>query len=417
MPAPTESALSNVRAEWVPSTFNSDGIPTVPTDPSWNRFGDYIQSYPGWSGDASVEGSTPTGTGDVEDHFRGPEQHDLAIQWWMQRHFVDNSNNANDPIGALIEHDYQTQFPCHEVLLRREVTDGGVDGAGFREFIYASGCRPSAGSAPGDPSASDPILAEAEYACEKVRQYIIHQPADGTTLDIVSTDSNDTMDITIESEGGSTTDTITLNGTTTVTSTGSFSDIDAFWLSSEPAGDISIQDDAGNDLLEDPITGSATDGVEGDRGVPLLGAGSHASAIGTDPDSYLFLGTSSTYGGGALAESADADRVHALDFSIEADITREPRQGTRRQSIDPGPRTVSVEADLAGPYETAAQNQRYFTSTTGDLVYTYPDGTVTVKNAQLTDTDDVDREGGDANLIYGVTMEGHGDPAVTASHS
>lgn len=420
MQAPTESALQDVRAEWVPSDFDSNGNPIVPTDPEWNRFSDYIESYPGWSGDAGVEGQTPAGTGDVADHFRGAEEHDLSIQYWMQRFFVDSSGDPNGPIGALITHDYGGVFPCHEVLFRREVDDGGAKGAGFRAYVYGRGCRPTSGSAPGDPSASNPILLEAGYACEKGRQVIIHQPADSVTPEVVSTSDNDTAQtVTIESEGASTSDTFALDGTTQVTGdTGeSFSDIDAIWADGSHEGDIDVVDGNGNSLLEDPLAGTETDGVEADRGVPILGAGSHASAIGTDPENYLFLGTSSSWDGGALAESADADRVHALDFSIEADESREPRQGTRRQAIDGGPREATVEADLAGPHESANQNQNYFTGRAADLVYGYPDGDLTVVDAQLTDTDDVDRAGGDAANLYGVTLAGHGDPAVTATNT
>ncbi|QLH82460.1 hypothetical protein [Halosimplex pelagicum] len=419
-PAPTESALQNVRAEWIPSTFDSDGIPRVPEDPEWNRYGDYIASYPGWSGDAGVEGQQAAGSGDTTDHFRGAEEHDLTVQWWLQRFFIDGDGNANDPIGELLTYDYQTSEPTHEVLFRREVDSGGAKGAGFREYVYGSGCRPSSGAAPGDPSASSPIVAEAGYAAEKVTQIIIHQPADGVTPEVVSTSAEDTTQtVTIESEGGTTSDTFTLDGTTSVTGdTGeSFSDIDAIWVDGSHVGDIDVKDGNGNSLLEDPLVGTETDGVDAVRGVPILGAGSRASAIGTDVSNYLFLGTSSSWDGGALAESAAADRVHALDLSIEVDISREARQGTRRQSIDCGSRTVSVDADLAGPYESAKQNYNYFTGKEGDVVYGYPDGDVTVNNAQLTDDDDVEHSGGDSNLIYGITLEGHGDPAVEATHS
>lgn len=414
--APTENALQNVRAEWVASDV-SGTYPAPPSNPTWNRFSDYVTAYPGWSGDAGTEGETVVGSGYVSDHFRGAEEHDLGVSWWMQRFPIDNSSNPNDPIGELLTLDYQAGHPVHEVLFRREVTDGGVDGAGFREFIYGSGCYPISGAIPGDPAESQPIVAEAGYAAQKVRQYIVHQPADATKITVVSTDSNDTMDVTIESEGASTTETLTLNGTTSVTGATDFSDIDAIWLSSEPAGDISIQDDAGNDLLEDSITGSTTDGVEGDRGIPLLGTGSHASSIGTDPATYQFLGTTSTWGGGDLAESPQADRVHALDLELTVEESREAQKGTRRQAIDPGVLTAEVTADVAGPYESQTQNVRYFRGTEGDLVYGFPDGDITVNSAQLTDTDDVDRDGGDANAIYGVTFAGHGDPSVTASHN
>jgi hypothetical protein len=417
MTSPTESALNNIRAEWVPSD-RSSGTPRPPTDPSWNRFGDYIKAYPGWSGDAGTEGQSVAGSGDLEDHFRGSEEHDLTVSWWMQRHFVDSSGNANDPIGELITADYQSAWPTHEVVFRRSVADGGELGAGFREFVVASGAKPLVGTVPGDPSESEPIVLEAEYGCEKVTQLVIHQPADSVTPKIKSTSRADTSQtVTVESEDASTTDTFTLNGTTKVTgnSGSSFSDIDAIRVDGDHEGDIMLFDGSGTELLEDPITGSNTDGVEADRGVPLLGSGSHASAIGTDPENYLFLGTSTTYDGGALAESADADRLHALDLSIEVDEERNARQGTRRQAIDPGIRTISVEADVAGPHESANQNYQYYVGKEGDIVYTFPDGTVTVANAQPAETDDVEREGGDANAIYGVTFEGHGSTAITAT--
>lgn len=419
-PAPAESALPDVRAEWVPSSYDSAGIPRPPTDPAWNRFSDYIQSHPGWSGDAGVEGEPPTGQVDPADHFRGPEEHDLSIQYWLQRFFVDSNGDANDPVGELINYDGSNLDPVHEILIRKETEGGGAKGAGFRTYVYGSGCRPMSAELPGDPSASNPIMAEAGYACEAVRQYIIHQPATSVTPQVASASSNDTTQtVTVENEDGSTTDTFSLNGTTKVSGTGtaSFSDIDAIWVDGDHEGDIMLYDGNGNELLEEPITGSNTDGVDSHRGIPLTGAGSHSSAIGTDPSNYLFLGTSSSWDGGALAESAAADRVHALDLSIEVDVTREPRQGTRRQSIDLGTRSTSVEADLAGPYESTKQNYRYFTGQEGDLVYGYPDGDVTLVSAQPTDTDDVDFEGGDSNILYGITMEPHADPAITATHN
>jgi len=354
-PAPTESAINNVRAEWVPSD-RSSGTPRPPTDPAWNRFSDFVETYPNWSGDSGVEGQQPAGSAGFADHFRGAEEHDIGIEYWLQRFFVDSNGDANDPVGQLINWDSESAFPTNEVLFRRSVSDGGKKGAGLREYVYGSGCKPSAATAPGDPSASNPILVDAGFACESVRQYIIHQPATSVTPQVYSTSDNDTTQaVTIESEGASTSDTFDLNGSTPVSgaSGASFSDIDAVWIDGDHEGDIIVEDGNGTQLVEDGdangITGSNSDGVQSYRGVPLLGAGSHASAIGTDPENYLFLGTSSTYDGGALADSTPADRVHGLDLTIEMDFSREARQGTRRQAIDPVTRTISAEIDVAGP--------------------------------------------------------------------
>ena len=406
--APPENALTDVRVEYVEETT----VGSPPTDPAWETFSDYYATVPSWSGDAGVEGENIVGSGDLADHFRGPEDHTLEFEYWLQEAIVDGSGNAQNPLAIPMVNDYQTGWPTHTLEVRREATSGGADGAGFREYIVAYGARPTASNLPGDPAEGNPVVGRVTYEAEMTRQYIIHQPSSSTTLDLVSTDSNDTMDVVIESEDGSTTDTVTLTGTTPVTSTESFSDIDAIWVQSEPKGDIQVSDGSGTDLLERPIAGSATDGVEGHQGVPPLGTGSHASAIGNDPADYQFLGTSSSWGGGNIAEG---DRVHALDLTVEADVTKEPQQGTRRQAIDVGPRTAQAEVDAAGPYESAVQNARYYRTENGDLVYGFPTFNITLKNATLSDTDDVERAAGDANNLYGVTFEPHGDPAITVT--
>jgi hypothetical protein len=414
---PTESALDNVRVEWISSTFGSDGIPRVPTNPTWNRFSDYHLRVPAWSGDAGTEGQEVAGQGDLFDHFRSAEEHDLTVEFYLQRHPVDTNGDANGPVGELLLSGYRTA--SHEVLARRDVAHGGAADAGVREFIYASGARPVSATLPGDPAAAEPIAAEAEYAAEKIRQYIVSQPASNTTLTVSSTDAGDTVDVIIDSEDAATSETVTLPGNdpNEVTTTASFGDIDAVYAEASHAGDIQVSDGT-NDLLAEPLVGTNTDGVEAERGVPPLGTGSHASAIDTDPEEYVFLGTEATFDSGPLAASPDAgDRVHALDVTVEADVQREARQGTRRQVVDVGTRTVTVDADLAGPYETATQNARYFTGVAADLVYTLPDGTITVANATVTDTDDVDRQAGEAGLIYSATYEGHGSPAVTATNT
>lgn len=406
--APPENALTDVRVEYVEET--TPGSP--PTDPAWQTPSDYYATVPSWSGDSAVEGENVVGSGDLADHFRGPEDHTLELEYWLQEALVDGSGNAQNPLAIPMVHDYQTGWPTHTVVVRREVTSGGADGAGYREYIVAYGARATASSLPGDPSEGNPVVGGLTYEAELTRQYIVHQPSASTTLDVVSTSDNDTMDVTIENEDAGTTETVTLNGTTTVTTTATFGDIDAIYVSSEPEGDIQVSDGSGTDFLERPIAGSNTDGVEGHQGIPLLGSGSHASAIGNDPADYQFLGTSSSWSGGDIA---DGDRVHALDLTVEADVTKEAQQGTRRQAIDVGPRTGQAEVDVAGPYESAVQNARYYRTESGDLVYGFPTFDITLKNATLIDTDDVERSAGDANNLYGVTFEGDGDPAITVS--
>jgi hypothetical protein len=409
--APAENALTDIRAEWVPSDYDADGNPIPPTDPEWNRFSDYLSVPGAWGGDAGTDGQPVAGSGDLAEHFRAAEEHDLTFEYWLQREFTDGSGTVVDPAGVPLSHDFQTDYPSHHIQVRREVGAGGTAGGGFREFIVGFGCRPVSVSLPGDPAAANPIPQELGYACERVRQQVIHQPSSSTTLTAVSTDDSDTMDLTVESEGASTSETITLTGTTEATGSTSFDDIDAAYLSSEPVGDVTITDGSDNDLLT--LTGANTDGVEGERGVPTLGGGSHASAIGNAPENYQFIGTSATFDGGTIPDTSD--RVHALDLDVEVGVTREPQQGTRRQAIDIGTRTAAATVDVAGPYESAAKNERYYRGESADLAYTFPDQVVTLNNATFVDTDDVERAAGDENLVYGFELEAHGSPAVSLS--
>jgi hypothetical protein len=335
----------------------------------------------------------------------------------MQRFFVDSNDDVQDPIGYMIDHDFQSDLSSHTVVMRREVGEGGNDSNGFRQYTVGAGARPTTGTSPGDPSEAQPIALEVEYTAEKSRSYVVHQPSGSTTLDIENTDSS-SIDVTIENEGATTSETVTVPGNSTATTTSSFSDIDAIWAESEPGSKIEVTDGGGTTILEDGLQGSSEDGAEGDRGIPKLESGSHASVIGTDPEDFQFMGTSSNFGSGEIAP-----RVHALDLTIEFDVSTEAQQGSRRMSIDVGPRTVEVEGDTAGKFDTHQQHVRHLRGTTGDIDYVYADavsgtgGTVTVKSAQVTDVGDQEYSEGDANVITSNTFQGQGDPEITQSHA
>lgn len=408
-----ERALDNVRAEWVAESTPG----TTPSDPSWNTFGDFIRSGPGYDGDVNATANEPSlGESDTERIHRGPRSGELSISWWMQQFFVTAGAAANDPIGEILNRSSGTELTTHTVVFRRENTASSVgnDSAGVRVYTVGRGCYPMSGNAPGDPSASEPIIAEAGYQAAIVETHVLHQPASGTTLEYSSTDDSDTMDITVENEGAGETETKTLTGTTPVSGTQSFTGLDAVWLSAEPTGDITVTDGSGTTFAT--IYGSNTDGVDGERGVPPLGSGSHASAIGTDPESYVFLGTSTTFSGSLTA----ANRIHGLDLTVEIVMTTEAQQGTRQMAIDPGVRTATVDADTAGPFESATRYKEYMQGLEGDITYAYPDGDVVIKNAQPTDVDERDYEAGDANNVFATAFAGQiGDDsaAVTASHN
>lgn len=398
----TENSLDNTRFEWVAET--TEGV--TPTDPEWNRFSDYVQSAPGWDGEIATTQNNALGSNENVTITRGAESPTLTAEYFLQQFLVDGSGNVQDPLAHPFLFDNTEEYPSHSVLFRQDIPYGGKDGGGFRRYTYATGAKPVASTIPGDPSESAPQSPELTYEAEYARSHVIHQPADSTTLTATSTNptaDDGNVEVTVESEGAGTSEVLTV-GTAGSTS---FSDIDAVYITSgEPTGDIQLEDDSSTNLLEKPLAGTDTNGIDYDKGVPLLGAGSHASAIGTDPEQYLGLNTTQSYDSGDLAQ-----RVHSFDLSAEISTDRNAITGSRAQTIDDGIKTAQATADVAGPYESSKQMHNMLQGLDGDLVQTLGGttqgsgaGDITLKNAQPTDVDEQSYGAGDANFIFGVTF-------------
>lgn len=393
----------------------------VPTDPDWNRASDVYRSFNASPG-ASLGRQESIGTPDAVDHHRGTEEPSLDIAYDLQQFFVDTNGDPLDPAGDGIIRGAQNQLPNTHLWVERREQSGGNDGAGVRIYTVARGCKVASVDATLDPSEENPILMELGYQPRKVRSYLIHQPSASTTLDIVSTSSEDTMDITIENEGASTLETITLNGTTTVTTTSSFGDIDAVFLSEEPTGDIKITDGNGTALVEsttnDSTSGAIAGGlsysddgqpVDGDRGVPALGAGSHASAIGTDYEH--FVGDRFERPDGSAARA----RINSASFTVENDIETNSVSTSRLPTVDEGNRTVSVDADIAGPFVSHNSMMESLQKVQQNLVHELGGGTVTFKNAVPADAAERTVENDQAVASLSETLEASGEPAIEVS--
>jgi hypothetical protein len=406
----------------VPATYTSDFLAQHPTDPSWNRFGDSLLSATNWAPEAGVTPTTPLGSGVVTRHDSGAETHDFAVSWQMERFPVDASGNANDPLGAMWLHDYTTDYPAYTLLARREFGSGGNFDAGYRDYTVGLGCKPTQGTITGDPSDDQPMPVEVQFAGQKGRSYVIHQPADTVDPELVSTSDDDTFDVEIESEGGSTTATVTLSGTTSANAGTQFDDIDAIYATEEPTGDISVTDGSGTEILEavgaknGGLQGKESDGAEGDRGIPVLGSGSHADPVGGSPGDYVYnAGQALTIGG-----SFDG-RLHGSTITVSADATREPLgNGTNRQAIDIGPRTTEVEIDSASRYRSHTEMERHLHGLTGDVEITFPDGTFIAENGRVVSVGERAYEAEQANLIVNSTYRAEatsGGTEISATHA
>lgn len=399
-----ESALQDARIEYVEETTEGE----TPTDPAWEVLTDYLDEFT-FSPGAGREGIEVVGQGDIKDMFRAAEEPEATTSYYKQEGFVGSSGDPLNPAGEILTYDYTCDLQSYTFEYRRETTCDGNFDAGFREYAVLTGAKPVEVTDPGDPSAANPIIEDLSWDVGRARAYVIHQPDSSTTLD-VENQGSDSVDVTIEDEGAATSETVTVSGGSTVTTTSTFDNVDAIFAESEHDGDIVVTDGSGTNVLDSFLAGTDTDGVESERGVPPLGAGSHGSAIGTDPTEYQFIGVDQiNYNGGSLS-----DRIHALDLTVSIDTSREPVQGSRRTAIDVGMRSVEIDADTAGPFETAERIQQQFHNISGDFVYSFPDNDVTVNNAEMTSAPDYTRSAGDANYIPSATWQGKTDSDASA---
>lgn len=386
---------------------------SVPTDPEWNRFSDVVRSFTAEAG-ASYSGQENIGNPDPEDHFRGTEDPSASLEYDLQQALVDSSGDAKDAAGDGLLRDSDNMLPDTHLIVHRQTLPGdlGNDDAGARVYTVVRGGHVSTVDPTNDPSAEEPIQMSLDYQPKKVRSYRIDQPSSGTTVDVVSTSDNDTFDVVIEDEGANTTETITLTGTASVTTTASFTDIDAVWCKDNPEGTITVSDGSGTTLME--IDGGeeyADDGqsVDGDRGIPPLGSGSHASAIGTDYEH--FVGDQFERPSGSAVRA----RVTTAGWTVENDIETGSVHNSRLPTVDVGNRTCTIDASVAGPFVSHAAMTESLTKNQANLVHGLDNCTVTFKN---TVPQGVGRtvEADQAVASYDETFEASGDPAITVSN-
>jgi len=381
-----ETGLRNHRVVFTRETT----IGQMETDPEFNYFSDVIRSV-SFTPDASVEAQRGLGSADPIDFVRGVENHTVEVTYDLQQWFSASGDPAYD--GLARSNGY---LPAtHLLWIRTELPNTNVHLVGLGGHIGTV-------TLSGDPGSPQPITVTLSYQFERVRLYAIDQPPSSTTLDVVSTDSNDTMDITIEDEGASVSETLTLTGTTSVTSTESFANIDAVQLASAPTGNITISDGSGTNFVT--IYGADEyEGIEGDLGTPVLGAGSlPAAAIGTAYEKFL---------GDTIERPSGTDLAYAInsaELTVENNLELTPRMAGFAQSIDVGDRETQLSATVFGPSDTYAKVIEYLRKQKNNIIWTLSGGTLTLPNAALVDPGTRSKEAGQAVMTLDNTFAGEG---------
>lgn len=408
--ATNEGAIRNQRIE----VAREDMRGVFPDDPDLMFFSDNIPSVE-WSPSPGNEERRGVGSPDITTFHNGPESHEVTVTYDLQRFPVDADGDPDDPSGDGIIRDDNNDLPNTHGLLMRETntnvpaedTVNGDNSKDTRLYLVGEGGRIASVTFTGDPSSEQPIVVELSYQFEKVREYQIDQPDDSTTLVLSSSEAGDDFDVTLESEDGSTSETVTLDGTTEVTTNESFEDLDAIDLAGNPDGDVTIAEDGGDDLAV--IRGVDYYGHgEGDEGVPALDEGSRASEIGTSYETILDDELT------GYNDDPVAHEINSVEFTVENDLDTREQLGTPRMAIDAGNRTVTVAATVVGPTESVQHAERSLGNVPHSVTWTLDGGDLEAVDAVLTEFGGVSKSEGEAAMSLDNTFTGE-TVDVTAS--
>jgi len=402
MPARQESGLRDHRVEFVREDVDANGDPVTPSEPAWERPSDRMYSVE-WGPTPGLTADRGLGDTDVAEHDKGPEEHEFTQAYALQRWFVDQNGDPSDLAGDGLLRDADGLLPNTHTIVDRE-SKGKVAPASTVEgrendpaqatsketriYTVVRGGKVGEVTITVDPGDQQPANVEVVHNAEKVRRIQIDQPDAGTTLHVKTTDDVDTTQtLTIEDEGATSTEDASLNGTTAVTTTASFDNIDALALDAETVGDVEVYDGdpaVDGELLAVIPGADSYDGIEGDLGVPALGSGSHSSAIGS---SFLRTLTDEITLDGSSDHWFD---INSKEFSVDNNLGTTNRDDSLRMRITEGVRDTEMSVTTMGETQSYADARRALQNVGGDIVWTFPDaptgnGTLTVASAKLTD--------------------------------
>lgn len=364
-----EAGVRPQRIEFVRETSRGE----TPDDPEWSLYSDHVTAWWDWEPDANKEQLQPAGEVDPDFTAPGSETHEATISYWLQQWLVDGSGNANDAAAdAMLVSEDNTVNNTHSIVSRMDVSQNGSDGAGYRVYHVGKGGVPTEVTLPFEVDDGSPVQPELSYQFEKFRTYRIDQPASSTTLDVINNGST-SVDVTIEDEGANTTETVTVAGSATETTTDTYSDIDAVELSTDTDGTVEVTDGSGTNYVT--IQGSDAYTTTGDLGVPALGSGSHANALGSDY--VIFNDDTYDYQSGEIAAE-----IISGELTVSTEVEDGPVAGTARRNIRVTGRRAEWSATVAGEATSVHQVTEYLTGQSFDIQWTADEGTVTGPNAE-----------------------------------
>jgi hypothetical protein len=362
---------------------DTEGV--VPSDPEWMLYSDVVNGFDPEL-DPGVDPQMALGSPDPQAFFAGTMGATVTVAYDLQQKsgsgdtFVDGSGDPTDAAtdGFLRDTDNEI-LDTHTIVRRMTQSDikpgntvNGSTSKDTRQYMVFNGAHPDP-TLVHDPSEATPVGIELEYTCTKAEVYQVDQPDGSTTIDVVSGNANDGGQVTIEDEGGSTSETLAITADGRSTTTASFSDIDAVMLDAEQPGDITIAETGGDDLMV--ISGMESyDHGEGDRGVPAIEAGSTPTSINERWETPV--GTEIERPNGV----SFSEEVMTVDVAANNNFTDDARTDGPRPLVVAEGREATADVTFTGETEYKDKISDALQTALDDFEYELDGGAVTLED-------------------------------------
>lgn len=441
MPTPAvESGVSRQEFYFVRETNTASGDYTAPSDPTFLLYSSAVNSFEA-EGNPNFEGRSGLGEWIGQDKTRQQEDNELTVAYDLEKFFVDSNGNAKDAFYDVSKRGTDNQVAnTHSVLRVEEFgslatentvhyrylneqgnshpgTDPGATSLATRKETYARGCIPEEGVLTLNPGDSATAGVELTYIATTMRPYQFDQPDGSQTLHIRSSNSNDTgLDVNIETDDGSTNETVTTDGTdgTTVVSTTSSYGSLRVEVPGSNQGYIEVYSDDGSgnpEFLLAAIPGQdARDGVESDNGVPMVGGGSFedesASGIGDGIPAALS-------GDITFKTNNAAQYIGELELTVENEVSDQTTSEGLSKFINAGGSEISLTSTVFGETENIDNWKRMLRGAEGALKLPMSAGDVDIPRAYVDEfSEEVEADSAVATpeTVFMVLEPSSGDP-------
>lgn len=430
MPSNTEAGVRRTDTYFVREELDKNADPFTPANPTLRLYSSVVETTE-IEPDAQFDERIGTGNYVPVHKNRQQEVHELTVAYDLERFFVDSSNNPLDAFadGALrgIDNRVANSHSFLEVEKKQNIVTGNTwhhryfqelgkshpsgsaptaTAKGTRLEAYGRGCVPAESSMELAPEDSSVVGCEIQYTVTKYRKYQIDQPSSAITIAVKSTDPSDTgATVDIETKDGTTSESLTLDSSDATVLKTSTSTYDSLRVSlpEDIEGDLEVYTyDSANSTAQQLLTvirgAGSRDGIEGDRGVPLVGSGKFEDESALN-DGVPALGTNLKWDSHPAAEE-----VVSTTISAENEISENATNDGLTMSIQAGSQTLSCESTVFGETESAQQFDDYLLGREAELRFQVKGGEVVIPRGYINSGGSTEREAGSAVMQSDVTF-------------